>query len=163
MVFTSRVFLHTPCGVAQPIEKSLGGILCLWNDVNVDDKPRIELHNGMINGMLPFAERFWNGGVVADTTEVKDLNVLPPVKWNEPAKYAFNFNTWHKPEEELPYTDEQFYWMRQPAFIPLRKGENSIKILAPKTFAAQRWTFTFIPLTLHPDGRVSEPRGIKFK
>ena len=42
--------------------KALGGILCLWNDVRVDDKRNISLHNGMIQGMMTFGERFWRGG-----------------------------------------------------------------------------------------------------
>lgn len=286
IVFTNRLFLHTPCGVEQGDSIALGGILCLWNDVNVDDKSRIELHNGMSNGILAFAERFWTGGQGAT---IKNLNVLPepttkeaqqlqefekrlayhrdnhikdvpmrwvasstlpweieldgrkikawggaidmdaicnvndiksgdkmaakattrifaerdtvitawvgfdaaarsnrisngigeqgcwegegqitvngvavaPPVWQEPGKYKFHFNTWHKPQEELPYTDEQFYWMRQPSKIALRKGWNTVELSCPKTFAGQRWSFAFIPLTVSGD-KVSEVTGVSF-
>ncbi len=255
--FTNKVFLHKACAQDVPdTTNALGGILCLWNDVRVDDKSRIALHNGMINGMMTFAERFWNGGegtyddlvdfedkmlyhkdvflenhdvrwcpnantlwkiTIADTIDLEarggavDVNDLctensivvgdtvsawastnifaeddemiqawvgfeaaarsnrisggigpqggwenegrlfvngeeyfPTQKWNEPEKYAFHYNTWHRPEEELPYTDEQFYWMREPVTIKLRKGNNEIRLYIPKTFKGQRWSFAFV-------------------
>ena len=258
--FTNKVFLHKACAQDVPdTTNALGGILCLWNDVRVDDKTRISLHNGMINGMMVYAERFWNGGegswdelsefedkmsyhkshivknhdvrwhpnattawkikiegndtlyarggavdvndlctensiTVGDTVSawaftninsecdttikvwvgfeaaarsnrisggigpqgkwenqgrlfVNDKEYFPAQKWNEPEKYEFHFNTWHKPEEELPYTDEQFYWMREPLSIDLKQGDNEIKLYIPKTFRGQRWSFGFLKVT----------------
>ena len=258
--FTNKVFLHKACAQDVPdATNALGGILCLWNDVRVDDKTRIALHNGMINGMMVYAERFWNGGegswdelsefedkmsyhknhivknhdvrwhpnattswkikidgndtlyarggavdvndlctensiTVGDTVSawaftninsecdttikvwvgfeaaarsnrisggigpqgkwenqgrlfVNDEEYFPTQKWNEPEKYEFHFNTWHKPEEELPYTDEQFYWMREPLSIDLKQGDNEIKLYIPKTFRGQRWSFGFLKVT----------------
>ncbi|MBO7286797.1 MAG: family 20 glycosylhydrolase [Bacteroidales bacterium] len=258
--FTNKVFLHKACAQDIPdTTNALGGILCLWNDVRVDDKTRIALHNGMINGMMTFAERFWNGGegsweelvafeekmsyhkdnllqnhdvrwnpnahtlwkitiadsielearggaidvndlctensiVVGDTVSalavtdiyseedttieawigfeaaarsnrisggigpqgkwenrgrllVNDVEYFPSQKWNEPEKYKFHYNTWHRPEEEMPYTDEQFYWMREPVIINLKKGNNEIKLYIPKTFKGQRWSFGFVKTT----------------
>lgn len=258
--FTNKVFLHKACAQDVPdTTNALGGILCLWNDVRVDDKTRIALHNGMINGMMVYAERFWNGGegswdelsefedkmsyhkshivknhdvrwhpnattswkikidgndtlyarggavdvndlctensiTVGDTVSawaftninsecdttikvwvgfeaaarsnrisggigpqgkwenqgrlfVNDEEYFPAQKWNEPEKYEFHFNTWHKPEEELPYTDEQFYWMREPLSIDLKQGDNEIKLYIPKTFRGQRWSFGFLKVT----------------
>ena len=255
--FTNKVFLHKAC--AQDVAdttNAVGGILCLWNDVRVDDKTRIALHNGMINGMMVYAERFWNGGegsydeliafedkmvyhkenllqnhdmrwnpniqtlwniTIADTinlearggaVDVDDLcrenninigetvsawattdiysdedktikawvgfeaaarsnrisggigpqgkwenegrllvngvEYFPSQIWNEAEKYKFHYNTWHRPEEELPYTDEQFYWMREPVEINLKKGNNKIELYIPKTFKGQRWSFGFV-------------------
>ncbi len=255
--FTNKVFLHKACAQDTPdTTNALGGILCLWNDVRVDDKTRIALHNGMINGMMVYAERFWNGGEgsweelvdfenkvsyhknnivsnhdvrwhpnaqtiwkikidgndtlvarggaidvndlctensvnVGDTVSawaftniyseddatikvwvgfeaaarsnrisggvgpqgrwenqgrvfVNGVEYFPAQKWNEPEKYAFHFNTWHKPEEEIPFTDEQFYWMREPVTINLKKGNNEVKLYIPKTFQGQRWSFAFV-------------------
>ena len=257
--FTNKTYMHKACAQEVPdTTKALGGILCLWNDVRVDDKSRISLHNGMINGMMTFAERFWNGGQgtwegliafedkmsyhkahmlknhdvrwypnaqavwkvkigdndtlvakggavdVNDLCRANDLlvndtifawaitniysekektieawvgfeaaarsnrisggigqqgkwenegrlfvngqEITPSQTWNEPGKYAYHFNTWAKPEEEFPYTDEQFYWMREAVKIPLKKGDNEIKLFIPKTFKGQRWSFAFIPL-----------------
>lgn len=289
MLFTSRLFLHTAAAQAVPdTSKALGGILCLWNDVRVDKKENIALHNGMINGMMAFAERFWNGGnagevanenlppnplteagsalasfeekmtfhrdrfhkgkmrwvansqiewqvkiddngpfpayggaidldafcqmhqiVLGDTalaiaqtvlTTKQDMDIeawlgfctparsnrngygigaqgrweggcqcfvngteiLPPMPWNEPEKYNYHFNTWGKPEEEEPFTDEQFYWMRPPAKIHLTKGENQVEIRVPKTYNGLRWSFAFIPVCTHLDGSVTEAKGLKF-
>ena len=266
--FTNKVFLHKACAQDVPdTTNALGGILCLWNDVRVDDKTRIALHNGMINGMMTFSERFWNGGegsweelvafedkmschkdnmlqnhdmrwspnaetlwniTIADTlnletrggaVDVDDLcranginigdtvsawavteiyseedvtiqawvgfeaaarsnrisggigpqgrwenngrllvngeEYFPAQTWNEPEKYKFHYNTWHRPEEELPYTDEQFYWMREPVSINLKKGDNKIELYIPKTFKGQRWSFGFVISTYHEDLHVS--------
>lgn len=290
IVYTNRAFLHTPCMREQGDATALGGILCLWNDVNVDDKTRIALHNGMANGVLAFAERFWSGGKVADQS-VANLNVLPspeskpaqrlqafeqkmafhrdniipeldmrwvknstipwtievggksirawggaiemdaicsvysinsgdtlpatartrihverdtvitawlgfeaaarsnrisggigeqgkwenagqakvngvpiaPPLWQEPGKYKFDFHTWHRPQEEFVYTDEQFYWMREPVKVALRSGWNEIELSCPKTFKGQRWSFAFIPLNVLADGAVREATGVKFE
>ncbi|MBQ5688335.1 MAG: family 20 glycosylhydrolase [Bacteroidales bacterium] len=255
--FTNKVFLHKACAQDVPdTANALGGILCLWNDVRVDDKTRIALHNGMINGMMTYSERFWNGGegsweelvafedkmsyhkdnllsahdvrwnpnasttwkiTIADSiklesrgggVDVDDLcrannikigdtvsawafteiyseedatieawvgfeaaarsnrisggigpqgrwenngrlfvngeEYFPSQKWNEPENYKFHYNTWHRPEEEMPYTDEQFYWMREPVTINLKKGNNEIRLYIPKTFKGQRWSFGFV-------------------
>ena len=290
MMFTNRIFLHTAAAQQEPdTTKALGGTLCLWNDVRVDDKENIALHNGMINGMMAFSERFWNGGnageianenlpsgpysvagsrlanfeekmkfhrdrfhkekmlwvansemewqvridgnayrkafggavdldafckqyeiktadtalatawttIVAendmdiqawigfDTPARSNRNgygigaqhhwegnglcfvngeeILPVIEWQEPGKYDYHFNTWASPQEEEPYTNEQFYWMREPARIHLKKGENLVEILAPKTYQGLRWSFAFIPVNIHSDGSVSEVEGIRYK
>ena len=289
MMFTSKVFLHTAAAQKIPnTNKALGGILCLWNDVRVDEKENISLHNGMINGMMAYAERFWNGGdagevqcenlpsgpatpagsklanfekkmsvhrdryhgasmrwvanssikwlvtvdkqkpVVAyggavdldalcqtnkiaidanstakavthfsvDTdctiqawigfdvparsnrngvgigtqncwegkasVKLNGVDVQPAQHWNEPGKYQYHFNTWGKPEEEQPYTDEQFYWMRTPALLNLKKGENAIEIKVPKLYDNVRWSFAFIPVETAIDGSVSEVEGLVY-
>lgn len=290
MLFTSRLFLHTAAAqIAPDTTKALGGILCLWNDVRVDKKENIALHNGMINGMMAFAERFWNGGnagkvenenlptgplteagarlahfeekmslhrdrfhkntmrwvansqiewqvkvndnesfmafggvvdldafcqahqinlgdtalAVAQTviTAERDMDIeawigfctparsnrngygigtqgqweggcqcfvngkeiQPPKPWEEPGKYDYRFNTWGKPEEEDPFTDEQLYWMRQPAKIHLNKGENRVEIKTPKTYKSLRWSFAFIPVKTQADGMVTEADGLLYR
>jgi len=277
VVFTYRMMLHD---TRRTSAKYLGGILCLWNDVRVADKEKIAVHNGFLNGLLPFSEKFWTGSQVAfagdpnllpppeseagkyigrfeekmliqkngilkdepfhwvpssklhwqittpvpegsDTAgvgrhdvwggsidmdafasrlnieqksglvsfattriyagedtiirawigfeaaarsnrisggigkmgewenqgeiRVNGVPVAPPV-WKEPGAYAFHFPSWGRPEELLPYTDEQFYWMRQPSEIRLKKGWNQVEVKSVKTFPGQRWSFAFIPL-----------------
>jgi hypothetical protein len=85
----------------------------------------------------------WEGGCQCF---VNGKEVLPPKLWEEPGKYAYHFNTWGKPEEEEPFTDEQLYWMRQPAQIHLNKGENQVEVRVPKTYQGLRWSFGFIPI-----------------
>ncbi|MBQ4398054.1 MAG: family 20 glycosylhydrolase [Bacteroidales bacterium] len=290
MLFTSRCFLHTAAAQTTPdTTTAMGGILCLWNDVRVDDEDNISLHNGMINGMMAFSERFWNGGdagevenenllpgplteagsqlanfeekmaihrnrfyrhkmrwvanslmewkvqvddnqpfltcggvvdldmfcqvhrfnvgerasAVAQTVIIADEDtdveawigfctparsnrngygigeqgqweggcqcfvngeeVLPQESWLEPGKYDYHFNTWGKPEEEEPFTDEQLYWMRQPVTIHLNQGENLVEMRVPKTYHGLRWSFAFMPVKLHTDGTVTEVSGIHYK
>lgn len=59
---TAKFFLHTPCGIGEAMANSLGGELCLWNDIRVADKSLLFPDNGMPNCLLAFAERFWTGG-----------------------------------------------------------------------------------------------------
>lgn len=273
MLFTMRAFQHKACAQAvADTTKAMGGILCLWNDVRVDRKEKISLHNGMIPGMMTFSERFWRGSenetpanpdlypdpasnmgkalaemeqrmarhqaryytrgemrwapnaslawditiggkkmkawggaisldalckendlvandqeeAIAETTLFAECDtiikvwlgfdtparsdrmstgigqqgqwenngrcllngeeVLPPVAWKEPGAYNYPFHTWHKAQEEEPFSDEQLYWMRQPVELHLHKGANTIRIINPHGFANQRWGFGFLPI-----------------
>lgn len=75
MMFAMRAFMHKAAAQEVPdTTKALGGILCLWNDVRVDDKRNISLHNGMIQGMMTFGERFWRGG---SGNAMSDENLYP--------------------------------------------------------------------------------------
>lgn len=69
--------LHTPCGVEKGNKKALGGILCLWNDIRIDNKEQLFAHNGMPQTLLAFAERFWGGGRWAPIGTNTDLIPSP--------------------------------------------------------------------------------------
>lgn len=279
--FTPRMLLHNSCDQAEGDSLALGGILCLWNDTKAPSQEGIIRNSGAWSGLLPFAERFWRGGLTpegaqanpnlfpdpsspagralaefeermlahkngqlkdepfcwwpnasmvwrvsepaafgTDTTGLKwhtlyggaiDVDAMltslklpipdsgevwaetvitvprdtvihaqvgfeapsrsnrkspgigktgeweagsdiwvngtriePPV-WKEPGAYAFHFNTWAKPEEEMPYTDEQLFWTREPSELHLKAGENRIVLRARKVFPGQHWIFAFIP------------------
>ena len=102
----------------------------------------------------------WEGGCQCF---VNGEEVLPQESWLEPGKYDYHFNTWGKPEEEEPFTDEQLYWMRQPVTIHLNQGENLVEMRVPKTYHGLRWSFAFMPVKLHSDGTVTEVSGIHYK
>lgn len=279
---TADIFRHQLCNVNESNGKALGGILCLWNDVRVDDKSRIFPHNGMPEGLLSFAESSWTGGperswedyigferklihhrdvhltewpmrwvanghipwkiTVSDnngdtliesseryggcvdlnkfckengisagnerieallTTEiyaekdtvitawigfdsparsnrqsdgigeqgrwelsarvfVGDTEIFPAGEWKEPGRYRYHYNTWHKEPNELPYTDEQFFWTRDPAHIPLKAGWNSIRLYCPRVFNANIWIAAFIPVSAETDGFISEAHGLRY-
>ena len=76
---TSRYFLHHACTTNGANDKARGGIICLWNDVNVDDQSKLLPHNGMPEGAAAFAERFWVGGEGYDL-EIEDLIPAPESK-----------------------------------------------------------------------------------
>lgn len=296
LINTSSFFLHQLCTVNEYDEKALGGILCLWNDVRVDDKTRIFPHNGMPEGLLSFAESSWKGGkgygwhdpnllpspetdahkaliefeaklslhrdvflkewnmrwvansdipwkisisdkegetLIKDaeawggcidlnafckskgiipgaerievkmTTEiyvkkdtiitawigfdsparsnrmsdgigkqgkwecsarafVGETEIFPAKPWNEPEKYQFHYPTWHKTPNEMPYTDEQFFWTREPAQIPLKAGKNIITLHCPRVFNAAIWIAAFVPVYQDENGYVSEASGITY-
>lgn len=298
IINTSRNFIHHACTSNGANEMARGGILCLWNDVNVDDPEKLLPHNGMPEGMLAFAERFWVGGkgyslenedlipspdsdahkdlvefeqrlsyhrdnllkdydirwvanaslpwqVTIPATKgtpieqmkwtkawggaidlhaickvngvkietemeawlkteiyatrdtvitamvgfespsranrisngigkqglweadgrliVNGIDIYPSKEWNEPGKYNYHYNTWHRPENEEPYTDEQLFWTREPAYIPLKAGWNTIMLYAPRLFNINNWVAAFIPVEVDKDGRLHEVEGIKFR
>ena len=74
---------------------------------------------------------------------VNGTPLAPPV-WQQPGAYCFHFNTWARPEEELPYTDEQLYWMREPLPVQLRKGANEVEISLVRHVHGQRFHAAFI-------------------
>lgn len=78
-VNTSRYFLHYACTANGANDKARGGIICLWNDVNVDDQTKLLPHNGMPEGAAAFAERFWVGGE-GYGLEIEDLIPSPESK-----------------------------------------------------------------------------------
>jgi hypothetical protein len=96
--------------------------------------------------------RWENNGEIT----VNGLPVWPEQEWNEPGKYYYNFPTWHKPQEEEPFTDEQLYWMRQPVKLKLHKGKNVVRITIPHAFKNQRWGFGFVPMKLNENGMPCE-------
>ena len=102
-----------------------------------------------------------NGGrvFVSDAESQAPTEIFPPKPWNEPETYRYHHQTWHQAPNELPYTDEQFFWMREPAQIPLKAGWNTIKLVCPCLFKASNWHAAFIPLTQDTSGNVSEMKN----
>lgn len=94
---------------------------------------------------------------------VNGTEVMPRLPWNEPGKYRYHYNTWHQAPEEIPYTAEQFCWMRQPAYLPLRRGWNRVEIYCPRVFDSSLWQVTFVPVSIDPRGHVSEASGLRFR
>ena len=94
---------------------------------------------------------------------VNGAEVFPRFPWNEPGEYRYHEDTWHQAAEEVPYTAEQFCWMRQPAYLTLHRGWNSIEIYCPRVFDAKTWQVTFIPISTDSNGHVSEAHGIRFR
>jgi len=57
-----------------------------------------------------------NGGAIF----IND-KLLPGPVWNMPGGQRYLQATWDKPANEMPYTDEEFYWSRPPAVVALQK------------------------------------------
>ncbi len=276
LLATAKIYFHTICGTGRADKHRIGGIVCLWNDVRVEDKDLTAQHNGLASGIMAFSERAWYGGSTStddsmpygtiipphtdrgmqqfenlqkriayhkqwfleqelsywtpihapewnveihndtincefkaygdildldalcrvhnipdniplscqisrnihsdiDTVKyfkigfeaparsnrnsdgiaqqgewpnegrisVNGINITPPI-WNEPGAYRYHYNTWARLEEELPYTDEQLYWMRNPVAIQLKKGSNNIVISLKRHFNGQHFQASFI-------------------
>jgi hypothetical protein len=86
---------------------------------------------------------------------------LPAPAWKQPGKNRFMSPTWGTPAGEIPYTDEEFYWTREPASVPLQAGWNQVLLRVPRAHNAQRWIATFIPVREF-GGRWVEDESLRF-
>ncbi len=66
--------------------------------------------------------------------------------WHNPGANQNLKPTWFTAANEIPYTDEEFFWSRKPAALKLKKGWNTILIKVPKPITGQNWMFAFIPV-----------------
>ena len=106
-----------------------------------------------------------NGGriFVSSDNDQTEVEIFPSKPWNEPETYRYHHQTWHQAPNELPYTDEQFFWMREPARITLKAGWNTVRLVCPCLFKAANWHAAFIPVKQETGRNISEATGISFK
>ncbi|WP_026773499.1 beta-N-acetylhexosaminidase [Asinibacterium sp. OR53] len=85
---------------------------------------------------------------------------LPGPQWQHPGGYRYLKPTWETPANEIPFTDEEFYWSRPPATIKLKKGSNTILVRVPRTYPDQAWMFAFVPVRMNAAGRWVEDGSV---
>jgi hexosaminidase len=98
-----------------------------------------------------------NGGAVF----VNGKELAGP-QWKNPGGNRYLRATWETPANEIPFTDEEFYWSRPPASIQLKKGWNKILVRVPRTFRDQNWQFAFVPVKMK-NGRWVEDLSVKLQ
>ncbi|NLU90477.1 family 20 glycosylhydrolase [Chitinophaga sp. Ak27] len=81
-------------------------------------------------------------------------------EWANPGGNRYLHNTWGRPANEIPFTDEEFYWSRPPAKIQLRKGWNEIFVKIPRAYREQRWLFAFVPVIKDVHGKWVEDLSV---
>jgi hypothetical protein len=106
-------------------------------------------------GIPPSGQWDANGGSIRVNGQL-----LPGPRWRQPGGQRYLTPTWGKPANEIPYTDEEFYWTRPPATIGLREGWNKIQISIPRTYKAQNWMSVFVPVKLDNTGRWVEDLSV---
>lgn len=94
---------------------------------------------------------------------VGDTEIFPDGAWQYPEKFRYHFDTWGHPEGEEPYVNEQFYWLRRPARLPLKRGRNIIRIYCPHVYDSRDWIISFMPMSTEADGHVREATGISYE
>lgn len=93
------------------------------------------------SGIPPQGKWDSNGG----TVWINGQEVAPP-KWNAPGTQRYTYKTWHKPPQEIPFADEEFYWAIDPVTAELKKGKNLILIRVPYTHKFQSLKATCVPV-----------------
>ena len=86
---------------------------------------------------------------------------LPGPQWSNPGGHRYLNATWYLPPNEIPYTDEEFFWSRPPARIPLKQGWNEILVRMPRAYRDQRWHFAFAPVRQDQQGKWVEDPSIR--
>ena len=95
---------------------------------------------------------------------VNGEEVLPPSPWKEPGMYAYHFSTYGYADiQNLPWTDEQLFWMREPARIRLKKGWNTVQMEAPLLYSTPFWFVSFTPVEIGTDGRITEVKNLIYR
>ena len=90
--------------------------------------------------------------------------VVPPTPWQELGAYAYHFSTYKYGDiQSLPWTNEQLFWMREPAKIKLRKGWNTVLIEAPLLYTTPFWFVSFVPVGMDENGRLLEVEGLDYR
>ena len=75
--------------------------------------------------------------------------LLKGPKWDNPGWKPFKQKTWaFGIDSEIPWTDEELYWLRKPANIPLKKGWNTVYVKIPGNEIIKNYMFTFVPLDM---------------
>jgi hexosaminidase len=88
---------------------------------------------------------------------------LPAPQWLQPGANRYLTHTWEKPGNEIPFTDEEFFWSRPPATLSLQKGWNIIRIAVPRSYKEQNWQCAFVPVKAGADGRWVEDLSLRFR
>ncbi|PSL48353.1 glycosyl hydrolase family 20 [Chitinophaga niastensis] len=86
---------------------------------------------------------------------------VPAPQWLQPGANRYLQATWETPASEIPYTDEEFYWTRTPAAIPLKKGWNTILMRVPHSYKYQNHMCAFVPVKADKTGRWVEDNAVK--
>lgn len=69
--------------------------------------------------------------------------------WKNPGWKTVRTIGWGLPlEQEIPWDDEELYWLRTPKKVLLKKGWNNILVKIPSKSDFQNWMFTFVPLDM---------------
>lgn len=99
-----------------------------------------------------------NGGTIF----INGKEIAGP-RWQNPGGNRYLQETWFLPANEIPYTDEEFYWSRRPAAIDLQKGWNKILVRVPRAYKHQNWMFAFVPVKLDANRRWIEDLSLSFR
>jgi hypothetical protein len=95
---------------------------------------------------------------------VNGEEVLPPCPWNEPGMYSYHFSTYGYPDiQNLPWTKEQLFWLREPARIRLKKGWNTVELQAKLLYNTPYWFVSFTPVEIDERGRLIEVKGLEYR
>ena len=113
--------------------------------------------NRMYAGIPPAGSWDANGGAVF----VNDAPAPAPA-WKSPGTRRLMRPSWAAPEELIPIDDEELYWMREPAAIPLKAGWNKILVKLPAGHPGRRGAFAFLPVRQDAAGRWVEDLSLRF-
>lgn len=109
MTFVNKL-LFKPISATWKNNECLGGILCLWHDVNVENADDVFLNNPIYPGMLTYAWATWT----ADVKQVsqKYMLILPDVSTEESA-YFDVFEDYLLDHKERYFKDYNFPYLKQ--------------------------------------------------
>ncbi|PZX52111.1 glycosyl hydrolase family 20 [Algoriphagus ratkowskyi] len=109
MTFVNKL-LFKPISATWKNNECLGGILCLWHDVKVDDSDDVFRNNPIYPGMLTYAWATWTADVI-DVSK-KYMITLPEIGSVEQEYFAV-FEDYLLAHKERYFTDSTFPYLKQ--------------------------------------------------
>ncbi len=154
-------FLFAARGKAGLLPAQVGSVAVLTGEFELKEPRRVSFRIGFespgrsnrYGGGIP-QQGTWdaNGGTV-----LLDGQPLPPPIWKEPGKYRYTFDTWFHAANEIPFTDEEFWWLREPVSVDLPAGKHTLTLKAPLALPKQYWSVTCLPVRLENGRWVDDP------
>jgi hypothetical protein len=71
---------------------------------------------------------------------------LPAPRWKNPGTRRYEGHTWGGVANEIPYIDEELYWLREPVKVNLKKGANKVLFRVPWSYRGQHWQAVMVPV-----------------
>lgn len=87
---------------------------------------------------------------------------VPAPAWKAPGTRRLMTHSWNTAQELVSIVDEELYWTREPAAIPLRAGWNKLLVKFPAGYANHKPKFAFFPVRKDESGRWVEDLSVRF-
>lgn len=142
-----------------------GSVTYLWSTFTLESPRKVYFRIGFdsparsnryAGGIPPQGKLDSNGGTV-----LLNGQPLPAPVYQNPGKFRFAKNTWHDPANEIPFIDEEFFWLREPVAVDLPAGTHTLLIRCVQAMPEQAWAATCLPVVKH-NGRWIDDESIVF-
>lgn len=107
--------------------------------------------NRYAGGIPPAGELDSNGGDI-----FLNGKPLPRPTYEHPGKFRFARDTWFDPANEIPFIDEEMFWLREPIAVTLPAGTHTLFVRVVQALPKQIFAVTCLPVKKAARGWVDD-------